>query len=149
MYKKILLPTDGSEYANKAAKHAIWIASLNGAEIIALNVIETSSLVGLPAEDLIVRIKEMLKEEGHKSLEKISDILKESKIEGECQKEVKLTISTKEGSPSDVIIETVKKEGVDLIVMGTSGKHGLDRFLLGSVTENVVRSSQCPVLVVH
>ena len=149
MYKKILLPTDGSEYANKAAKHAIWIASLNGAEIIALNVIETSSLVGLPAEDLIVRIKEMLKEEGHKSLKKISDILKESKIEGECQKEVKLTISTKEGSPSDVIIETVKKEGVDLIVMGTSGKHGLDRFLLGSVTENVVRSSQCPVLVVH
>lgn len=149
MYKKILLPTDGSEYANKAAKHAIWIASLNGAELIALNVIETSSLVGLPAEDLIVRIKEMLKEEGRKSLEKISDILKESKIEGECQKEVKLTMSTKEGSPSDVIIDTVKKEGVDLIVMGTSGKHGLDRFLLGSVTENVVRSSQCPVLVVH
>ena len=149
MYKKILLPTDGSEHANKAAKHAIWLASLNGAELIALNVIETSSLVGLPAEDLIVRIKEMLKEEGRKSLENISDILKESKIEGECQKEVKLTISTKEGSPSDVIIETVKKEGVDLIVMGTSGKHGLDRFLLGSVTENVVRSSQCPVLVVH
>ncbi|OEC84484.1 MULTISPECIES: universal stress protein [Methanobacterium] len=149
MYKKILLPTDGSEYANKAAKHAIWLARLNGAELIALNVIETSSLVGLPAEDLIVRIKEMLKEEGHKSLEKISDILKESKIEDECQKEVKLTLSTKEGSPSDIIINTVKEEGVDLIVMGTSGKHGLDRFLLGSVTENVVRSSQCPVLVVH
>jgi nucleotide-binding universal stress UspA family protein len=149
MYKKILLPTDGSEYANKAAKHAIWLASLNGAELIALNVIETSSLVGLPAEDLIVRIKEMLKEEGRKSLENISGILKESKVEGECQKEVKLTMSTKEGSPSDVIIDTVKKEGVDLIVMGTSGKHGLDRFLLGSVTENVVRSSQCPVLVVH
>ena len=64
MYKKILLPTDGSEYANKAAEHAIWIAHASGAEIIALNVIETSSLVGLPAEDLIVRIKEMLKEEG-------------------------------------------------------------------------------------
>ena len=149
MYKKILLPTDGSEYANKAAKHAIWLARLNGAELIALNVIETSSLVGLPAEDLIVRIKEMLKEEGRKSLEAISDILKESKIEDECQKEVKLTVSTKEGSPSDVIINTVKEEGVDLIVMGTSGKHGLDRFLLGSVTENVVRSAPCPVLVVH
>ncbi|MEL7670083.1 universal stress protein [Methanobacterium sp.] len=149
MYKKILLPTDGSEYANKAAKHAIWLARLNGAELIALNVIETSSLVGLPAEDLIVRIKEMLKEEGRKSLENISDILKESKIEDECQKEVKLTLSTKEGSPSDIIINTVKEEGVDLVVMGTSGKHGLDRFLLGSVTENVVRSSQCPVLVVH
>jgi len=64
LYKKILLPTDGSEFANKAAEHAIWIAGASGAEIIALNVIETSSLVGLPAEDLIVRIKDMLKEEG-------------------------------------------------------------------------------------
>jgi len=149
MYKKILLPTDGSEHANKAAKQAIWIASTSGAELIALNVIETSSLVGLPAEDLIVRIKEMLKEEGRKSLEKIADILKETEIQGECQKEVKLTTSTEEGSPSDVIIKTVKKEDIDLIVMGTSGKHGLDRFLLGSVTENVVRSAPCPVLVVH
>ena len=149
MYKKILLPTDGSEHANKAAKQAIWIASTSGAELIALNVIETSSLVGLPAEDLIVRIKEMLKEEGRKSLEKIADILKETEIQGDCQKEVKLTTSTEEGSPSDVIIKTVKEEDIDLIVMGTSGKHGLDRFLLGSVTENVVRSAPCPVLVVH
>jgi len=149
MYKKILLPTDGSEHANKAAKQAIWIASTSGAELIALNVIETSSLVGLPAEDLIVRIKEMLKEEGRKSLEKIADILKETEIQGECQKEVKLTTNTEEGSPSDVIIKTVKEEDIDLIVMGTSGKHGLDRFLLGSVTENVVRSAPCPVLVVH
>lgn len=149
MYKKILLPTDGSDYANKAAEHAIWIASLSGAELVVLNVIETSSLVGLPAEDLIVRIKEMLKEEGRKSLEKISQIYRESKIEGECQMDVKLTMMTEEGSPSDIIIKKTKEEDVDLVVMGTSGKHGLDRFLLGSVTENVVRSAPCPVLVVH
>ncbi len=149
MYKKILLPTDGSEYANKAAKHAIWIASLNGAELIVLNVIETSSLVGLPAEDLIVRIKEMLKEEGRKSLDKISNLAKEGKIEDECHSEVKLNLKTEEGSPADIIIKTIQKEDVDLVVMGTSGKHGLDRFLLGSVTENVVRSAPCPVLVVH
>ena len=149
MYKKILLPTDGSDYANKAAEHAIWIASLNGAELVVLNVIETSSLVGLPAEDLIVRIKEMLKEEGRKSLEKIFQIYKESKIEDECHKDVKLTTMTEEGSPSDIIIKKIKEEGIDLVIMGTSGKHGLDRFLLGSVTENVVRSAPCPVLVVH
>ena len=149
MYKKILLPTDGSEHANKAAKHAIWVASLNGAELVVLNVIETSSLVGLPAEDLIVRIKEMLKEEGRKSLEKISQIYSESKIEDGCHKDVKLTTMTEEGSPADIIIKKIKEEGIDLVVMGTSGKHGLDRFLLGSVTENVVRSAPCPVLVVH
>lgn len=149
MYKKILLPTDGSEYANKAAKHAIWIASLNGAELVVLNVIETSSLVGLPAEDLIVRIREMLKEEGRKSLEEISDIAKENKIEDQCHKDVKLTMLTDEGSPADIIVKKIEEENIDLVVMGTSGKHGLDRFLLGSVTENVVRSATCPVLVVH
>ena len=146
--KKILLPTDGSEYANKAAKHAIWLASLSGAELIALNVIETSSL-SWAAEDIIARIKELLKEEGRKSLEKISELLEESEIGWECQKKVKLTMVTKEGSPSDIIIKTVKEEDIDLIVMGTSGKHGLDRFILGSVAENVVRAAPCSVLVVH
>ncbi len=149
MYKKILLPTDGSEYANKAAKHAIWLASISGAELVVLYVIETSSLVGLPAEDLIVRIKEMLKEEGHKSLNKISKIVEEGKIKDECHHEVKLNMITEEGSPADIIVKKIKEENIDLVVMGTSGKHGLDRFLLGSVTEHVVRSSPIPVLVVH
>ena len=146
MYKKILLPTDGSEYANKAAEHAIWIAHASGAEIIALNVIETSSLVGLPAEDLIVRIKDMLKEEGRIALEHIFEMsTKENQEEGD----LKVTLKTKEGSPADVILKTIEEEDVDLVVMGTSGKHGLDRFLLGSVTEKVVKSAKCPVLAVH
>jgi nucleotide-binding universal stress UspA family protein len=149
MYKKILLPTDGSEYANKAAKHAIWLASLSGAELSVLYVIETSSLVGLPAEDLIVRIKEMLKEEGQKSLEQISRLVEEGKIKDGCHHEIQLNMVTEEGSPADIIVKKVKKENIDLVVMGTSGKHGLDRFLLGSVTEHVVRSSPAPVLVVH
>ncbi|MFU2191594.1 universal stress protein, partial [Methanobacterium sp. MZD130B] len=54
-----------------------------------------------------------------------------------------------EGSPADSILKTIENENIDLVVMGTSGKHGLDRFLLGSVTEKVVRSSTCPVLAVH
>jgi len=146
MYKKILLPTDGSEYANKAAEHAIWIAHASGAEIIALNVIETSSLVGLPAEDLVVRIKEMLKEEGRQSLEHIFEMAQKDKVEKE---DIKVTLITEEGSPANAILKTIDKEHIDLVVMGTSGKHGLDRFLLGSVTEKVVRSAKCPVLAVH
>ncbi|AXV37188.1 MAG: universal stress protein UspA [Methanobacterium sp. BRmetb2] len=149
MYKKILLPTDGSKYADKAAEHAIWIASKSGAEVIVLTVLETSSLAGLPAEDLIVKIKEMLKEEGKRSLEKISDILSEEESHKEFNKEVKITLKTKEGAPADEIINMIKEEDVDLVIMGTSGKHGLDRFLLGSVAEKVVRSSPCPVMVVH
>jgi len=146
LYKKILLPTDGSEYANKAAENAIWIARASGAEIIALNVIETSTLVGLPAEDLIVRIKEMLKEEGRIALEHIFEMATKNNIE---KGDIKVTLETKEGSPADIILKTIDEEGIDLVVIGTSGKHGLDRFLLGSVTEKVVRSAKCPVLAVH
>jgi len=143
MYSKILLPTDGSKHANKAAEHAIWIARKSGAEIIALTVMETSSLVGLPADDLIVRLKEMLEEEASRSLEAVKKLVEESGAG------VKITLRTDEGSPADAILRTIEKEEVDLVVMGTSGKHGLDRFLLGSVAEKVVRSAGCPVLVVH
>lgn len=149
MYHKILLPTDGSKYAERAAKHAIWIAGHSNAEIIALNVVDTSSLVGLPAEDLTVRVTEILKEEAHKSLESIERMISELEEEEGFEKGVKLIKESKEGSPADVILKTVEDEDIDLIVMGTSGKHGLDRFLLGSVTEKVVRSAKCPVLAVH
>jgi nucleotide-binding universal stress UspA family protein len=85
----------------------------------------------------------MLEEEAGKSLERISDIVEEK------ENEVKLTLKTEEGSPADVVLKTIKEEDIDLVVIGTSGKHGLDRFLLGSVAEKVVRSSTCPVMVIH
>lgn len=149
MYNKILLPTDGSNYANKAAQHAIWTACQSGAEIIALNVVDTSSLVGLPAEDLSIRVTEILKEEAKQTMAKVEELVEEFKKEKGLNKDIKLIKEIKEGSPADIILKTVEDEGVDLIVMGTSGKHGLDRFLLGSVTEKVVRSADCPVLAVH
>jgi len=149
MYHKILLPTDGSKYAEKAAKHAIWIAGHSNAELIALNVVDTSSLVGLPAEDLTIRVSEILKEEGHKSLDSISKLIEELEQKEEFKTGVKLIKESKEGPPADVILKTAEDENIDLIVMGTSGKHGLDRFLLGSVTEKVVRSTKIPVLAVH
>ena len=54
-----------------------------------------------------------------------------------------------EGHPADVILEIAKEEDVDLIVMGSSGKTGLDRFIIGSVAEKVVKGAKCAVLVVH
>ncbi len=147
MYKKILVPTDGSEASHKAAKHALWLASMSGAEILALYVIDTSLFTGLPTEDAITRVKEMLKDEGRKSFDAIIDISIECKEK--LNAEIKLTFMTKEGRPSRTIRSTIDKEGVDLVVMGTSGKHGMDRFLLGSVAENVVRTASCPVFVVR
>ena len=104
--------------------HAIWIASESCAELIVLNVVETSSLVGLPAEDLIVKITEMLKEEGKQAIEKIGDMAKTSEIEPRCGETLKVTSKTKEGSPAEAILKTIEEEDIDLVVMGTSGKHG-------------------------
>ena len=149
MYKKILLPTDGSKYAEKAAKHAIWIASHSNAEVIALNVVDTSSLVGLPAEDLTVRVTEILKEEGQKSLETITNIMEQLEKEKGLKTDVKIISISKEGSPADVILDTVEDENIDLVVIGSSGKTGFDRFIMGSVAERVVKAAKCDVLVIH
>jgi nucleotide-binding universal stress UspA family protein len=54
-----------------------------------------------------------------------------------------------QGSPADKIIETAQKEGVDLIVMGTHGRKGLERAIFGSVCDKVVRSAPCPVLTIN
>lgn len=147
MYKKVLLPTDGSKVSEKAAEHAILIASQNNADIIALNVLETYKLAGLPVADFTRRINEIFRQEGINALERISTIFKDfSEMEG--SKNVGLTLKTKEGHPADIILQTVEEENIDLVVMGASGKHRVERFILGSVAEKVVRHAKRPVLTV-
>ena len=58
-------------------------------------------------------------------------------------------LSIREGSPARVILEVANEENIDLIVMGSSGKSGFDRFIMGSVADKVVNSAKCAVLVVH
>lgn len=143
MYKKILLPTDGSEFAEKAEKHALFLAEASGAEIIALSVIETGFSIGLPADDVIFRINKMLKKESEHNLEKVE------KLKEKTDSDVKITLKIAEGSPADIILETIEKENIDLVVMGSSGKSGFDRFIIGSVAEKVVKAAECSVLVVY
>ena len=54
-----------------------------------------------------------------------------------------------QGSPADKIVETAKKEGVDLIIMGTHGRKGLERAIFGSVCDKVVRNAPCPVVTIN
>ncbi len=74
-------------------------------------------------------------------------MLESRQCEGYC-KNVMLTPKIKEGKPAEMIIKTIGEENIDLVVMGASGKHGLNRFIMGSVSERVTRSAKCPVLVV-
>ncbi len=140
MYKKILVPTDGSEFAKKAQKHALFLASVTGAEIIAISVTENNFVNGLPLDDEVYQLNQILKERSQENLEDFDKLNVD---------DIKISHVIKEGSPARCILEVAKEEDVDLIVMGSSGKSGFDRFIMGSVADKVVNSAKCAVLVVH
>ena len=144
---KILLPTDGSEASKRAGEYAISTADLSGADIIVLNVIDTDYLNSLPQKDLREKLDEQLREEGKEAVEKFKNKIEAEKCAGNCKK-INLITLIKQGKPEDVILETAEEEGVDQIIMGKSGKHGLERFILGSTTERVVRTSKIPVSII-
>jgi nucleotide-binding universal stress UspA family protein len=147
MFKKILLPTDGSEASERAGQYAISTANSDGADIIILNVIDTNYLNSLSQNDLREKLDEELREAGKKSVEKFKKKIEEEPCAGNC-KNIKMITMIKHGQPADVILKTASQEGVDKIVIGKSGKQGLERFLLGSTTERVVRGTKVPVTIV-
>ncbi len=140
MYKRILVPTDGSEFAKKAQQHALFLAKVSGAEIVAVSVTENNFVNGLPLDDEIYQLNQILNERSEENLKEF-DKLNED--------DLKITHVIREGSPAKVILEVAKEEAIDLIVMGSSGKSGFDRFIMGSVADKVVNSAKCAVLVVH
>ena len=140
MYKKILVPTDGSEFAKKAEKHALFLSKVSGAEIIAVSVTENNFVNGLPLDDEVYQLNQILKERSEENLKEFDELNEE---------DLKVTHIIREGSPARVILEVAREEDIDLIVMGSSGKSGFDRFIMGSVADKVVNSAKCAVLVVH
>ena len=140
MYKKILVPTDGSDFAVKAQNHALFLAKACDAEIIAVSVTENNFINGLHFEDEIYQLNQILNERSEENLNEFDKLNKD---------DLKITHVIREGSPARTILEVAKEENVDLIVMGSSGKSGFDRFIMGSVADKVVNSAKCAVLVVH
>lgn len=141
MYKNVLIPTDGSNAAEIAVKQGIGLAKAIGAKVSGLYVIDTSTFIGVPTEAIWENMKGLLEEEGKSTLSRMEKMAEESGVEHE--------MILNEGSPHKNIIQTAEEKEVDLIVMGTAGRVGLDRFLLGSVAEKVVRTAPCSVMVVH
>ena len=144
--KKLLLPTDGSENAHRAGEYAIAEADL-GADIIVLYVIDVDYLNALPQQDLRKKLEEGLKEEGKKEIEDFKQKLEDTQCEGHC-KNVNLITMIKEGKPADVILKTIDEEDIDQVIMGKSGKHGIEKLILGSTTDRVVRGAKVPVNVI-
>ncbi len=150
MYNKILITTDGSEHAERASKHALWISSQSKADIFVLNVFEVyTPTLAVPFSTIPGSNEDMyepLKKEGEKIAEDFIEKMKST--EGFESDEIEIKMIVREGKPHHEILKTVEELDIDLIVMGASGRHGFDRIALGSVTERIVRSSKIPVMVV-
>ena len=131
----------------RAGEYAIASADLSGADIIVLYVIDTYYLDALPQQNLRDQLDKELREDGKKAVESFKEKLEDSQCDGKC-KNVNFTTIIKEGKPADIILKTIDKERVDQVIMGKSGKHGLEKLLLGATTERVVRSANVPVNVI-
>ena len=142
IFRKIMVATDGSELVKRAVEVAVEIARLSEARLYAVHVIELegNSIFHSINEEQKKALREQLHIEGKKATDFVEDVGRTANVEVES-----III---EGNPANVIIDLAEKNDIDLIVMGTQGKTGIERFLIGSVSENVIRHSKRAVLVV-
>ena len=142
MYKKILVPLDGSELAKKALEHAEELAKTYGAEIILFQVFPLMSIYGGPDLVTPVIVDEKQKEAVEMDLTKVAE---EMKTRGH-----KVTAKVKTGMQvAAEIIDFAKESGVDLIVMCTHGYSGITLWALGSVARKVLTRAETPILLIH
>ncbi|HHV23935.1 MAG TPA: universal stress protein [Methanosarcina sp.] len=147
-FKKIMIATDGSDCSKLAADKGIELAQLSGGTVYAVFVMSTASLsmdgdylssVGVnPYWELIY---EALKNQGQQAVDYVKGL-------GEM-KGINVESILLEGHPANELIRYAEENKMDIIVMGTLGRTGLDRLLLGSVAGNLVRHSKVPVMVVR
>lgn len=144
MYEKILVPFDGSEPSEEAIDRAEALANKFDSELHILTVVEPqiASDGATTVEDLMID-DTYLEEEITAYKELHSDIENRININGPVITELKV------GVISDEILDYTNIEGMDLLVMGTHGRTGMSRLLLGSVTETLVRRSSVPVLTIR
>lgn len=141
LYDRVLVPTDGSPASRRAIEHAVDLADTHDAELHALYVINTASFASLPTEGSWEGVSDMLSREGESALEAVREVA--------TRQDIPIETVQLDGAPSREIVRYAEENGCDLIVMGTHGRGGIDRLLLGSVAEKVVRSSTIPVLTIH
>jgi universal stress protein A len=141
---KILVPTDFSDYSDKALKQALDIAKQYNAAVFLFHVIpkEVNRCVAdvCVDDDVIQDIESQMmtkaQEDLHKQLGKFPKA-----------KEVSVTTDVGKGTPYDAILKEADDKGIDLIVIASLGRSGIARFLIGSVSRNVLKGAKCPVLL--
>ena len=143
MFKKILVGTDFSEPSDAARRTAIELARRLGAELEIVHVEEPLPAYAFSEGALpdLPRLQEEVRSWAEREVEQQA---KEARAAG-----VPVTTAVLLGTPANAIVEAARTDGADLIVVGTHGRTGFERILLGSVAERVVRTASCPVLTVR
>ena len=163
MYQHVLYPTDGSDGAGTALADARDIATTYDATVHVLYVAERPPPHGLAGDVVVTGSGGMVgdPEGGEAAME--GDRTKGDELQAEAEAygadlvervadrfgDVPTRTAVRSGNPHEAILDYTDEHDVDLVVMGTHGRTGLDRYLLGSVTEKVVRTSDVPVLTVR
>jgi universal stress protein A len=141
---KILVPTDFSEYSDKALRQALDIAAQYGAKVYVLHVVHEQirqcavDYCLSPAE--VERAENQLVEAAKQNLTK--QLAKFTPAQG-----IEVTGDVRHGVPHDEILKEEAARGIDLIVIASLGRSGLAKYLIGSVARNVLKGAKCPVLL--
>ena len=145
LYKKILIATDGSEYIKKGVTHAIELAKLSGAQLHAVYVMDIKIDYGpksyLSTDISTEGLENFLRHEGEEAIKYIEEL-----AGGEGLSVEKWIVK---GHPAEEILKLADEQSVDMIVMGTFGKSGIEKFGLGSVADKVIRNSKIPVVTIR
>jgi nucleotide-binding universal stress UspA family protein len=142
MYKKILVPLDGSELAKMALDEAEKLAKIFDAEIVLFQVVPFMPIYGSPELVTPLIVDEKQKEAAEKYLVNLGEELK--------KKGLRAAATVRTGQQVAVeIIDFAKEAGVDLIIMCTHGRSGISRWVMGSVALKVVTRAETPILLIR
>lgn len=136
MYDRVLFPTDGSEGAEAALEHALEFARRFDAPVHVLYVVDLT--LGYETDVYVGPTIDALEDVGEEHVEAVRERAEAAGVE--------VTTAVVDGTPARAIVDAA--DDGDLIVMGTHGRTGLERYLVGSTTEKVVRTSHVPVVTV-
>ena len=145
LFSKIFYATDYSKASARALDAAVALTKQNRAELLVAHVIEPVTPYAAPEDigsaDLYVKLEETTKQEAETSMRKLAEKLRTSKINAK-------TLMLR-GTAPEQIVKAAKSRRANLIVIGTHGRTGLSKLLMGSVANKIVSTAHCPVLTVR
>lgn len=147
MYTRILVPTDGSKLSDKAVNHALQLAALARADVLALQVIQRyppmyfEGGVAIPSDDS-ARIEQAWVQQAKEQLKRIQDMGQQRQVKVKTQ-------IIRSDLIAEAIIAAAKRGKCDLVIMASHGHKGIKRLLLGSETQHVLTHCHVPVLVLR